>query len=116
MLTHENEARGSWFMKWSIFNPGIRLMNRLIYPQKFAVVGFVLIIPLLLIGTQFLSGINYDIAFSSKEAIGLVYNDPVLNLLQGVQQHAALTSAFLNGDESVRDSIIALQGFIDEQV
>jgi signal transduction histidine kinase/DNA-binding response OmpR family regulator len=116
MLTYDDEARGSWFMKRSVFNPGIRLMNRLVYPQKFAVVGFVLIIPLLLIGTQFLSGINHDIAFSSKEAIGLDYNDPVMNLLQSVQQHAAFTSAFISGDESVYDSITALQGFIDEQV
>jgi signal transduction histidine kinase/DNA-binding response OmpR family regulator len=103
-------------MKHSIFNPGIHLMNRLTYPKKFAVVGFVLIIPLLLIGIQFLSGINYDIEFSSKEAVGLVYNDPLMNVLQSVQQHAALTSAFLNGDDSVQDSITALQGFIDEQV
>jgi signal transduction histidine kinase/DNA-binding response OmpR family regulator len=97
----------------SVFKPAIVLMNQLIYPQKFVLLAIVLLIPLIIVMSQFIQSINYDIDFSSKEQAGLIFNAPLLNFLQGVQEHAALSSALLSGEESLRDDVIRSQNEID---
>lgn len=81
----------------AIFAPAVRLMHQLKYPQKFMVVGFVLIVPLIVVIWQFMSGINTDIEFSSRERIGLEYNEPLVEFLAAIERHAALRAAVLNG-------------------
>lgn len=76
----------------SVFTPAVQLMHRLRYPQKFMLVGLLLLVPLLLMMSQYIRSVNHDINFAKKEQIGLEYNDPVINLLQAVQRHAALTA------------------------
>lgn len=73
------------------FAPAIRVMRRLRYPQKFALVGFFVLLPLIFLMSQYLAGINGDIAFAQKEQRGLVYNAPVFNLLEMVQRHGVLS-------------------------
>ncbi|MDX1993476.1 MAG: response regulator [bacterium] len=91
-------------------------MNRLKYLQKFTFVGAILLIPLAFVMVQFLAGINYDINFSSKEQDGLVYNAPLVDFLQDVQQYAALRSAFFYGETSLRDAMLAKQAEIEQDV
>src|SRR5688572_6839710 len=103
----------------AIFTPAIRLMHRLRYPQKFLLVGLLLVLPLLLVMSQYLAGINFDIDFAEKEQLGLDYNEPVLDLLQVVQRHAALSSAErlnpeLTFDEQILAEQEAAQTFIAE--
>lgn len=71
-------------------------MDRLRYPQKFALVGLLLLLPLLFIMSQYLAGINADITFAQNEQLGLVYNAPVVELLRHLQRHGvlSLTPAF----------------------
>ncbi len=97
----------------SLFTPAIAIMNRLKYPQKFLVIGFLLVLPLALVLNQFLLQANKDIDFAVKEQIGLEYIQPVMKLLQDVEQHRGWSSAFLNGDTSTKDQITAKQADVD---
>jgi signal transduction histidine kinase/CheY-like chemotaxis protein len=81
----------------AFFAPAIRVMNRLKYPQKFLLVGIVLILPMIFVLLQYFASVNYSIAFNSKERLGLQYNGPVIDFLQLVQQHAAFSTATLAG-------------------
>ncbi len=81
----------------SFFKPAVLVMSRLKYPQKFALVGLLLLLPLVVVGSQFLVQINNDVDFASKEQIGLRYGDPVMLFFQHVQHHAALSSVVLSG-------------------
>ncbi len=102
---------------WERFiRPGIFMMNRLKYPGKFGLVGLVLIFPLLIVLNQFLTGINNDIEFSSKEQVGLEYNAGILRFLQLVQQHGTFSAAYLSGDDTLLDAIMATQGQIQAQI
>ncbi len=89
----------------TFFQPATRLMSRLKYPQKFLVVGILLLLPLIVVLTQFLSKINEDIDFAAKERLGLIYNAPVLDFLQHVQRYASLKTAILNGDASFQSRL-----------
>ncbi len=105
------------------FSPATTVMGRLKYPQKFMLVGLLMLIPLLLAMTQFLSKINEDIDFAAKERIGLIYNEPLLALLQHVQRHAAFTvdvlaadprfTAELDAEARAIDAVIAQLDVID---
>jgi signal transduction histidine kinase/DNA-binding response OmpR family regulator len=102
------------------FEPAIQIMSRLKYPQKFLLIGLLLLIPLIVVMTQFLSKINEDIDFAAKEQLGLVYNAPVIDLLREVQIHAAYEITTLNGMnleseiEIVHDAIEAAIERVDQ--
>jgi signal transduction histidine kinase/CheY-like chemotaxis protein len=96
-----------------IYRPAVKVMNHLKYPQKFMLVGLVLIAPLVLVLWQFLLGINFDIEFNAKEIIGLRYNEPLLAFMANTQRHAALVSAYLSGDTTLENQIVGLQSQIN---
>src|SRR5215203_403675 len=100
----------------SLFKPATLLMSRLKYPQKFMLVGLLLLIPLILVMTQYLGKVDEDIDFSSKERLGLIYNNPVMTFLQRVQEHAALSSAILRGETSLRAELDESQDQVDEAI
>jgi signal transduction histidine kinase/CheY-like chemotaxis protein len=85
----------------AVFRPGIKLMNQMKYPQKFSLVGLVLVLPLAIILGLFVYQINLVIDFSAKEQLGLQYNQPLVRFLQAAQQHATLVYAAANGDETL---------------
>src|SRR5689334_25012993 len=89
----------------AFFKPASRLMSRLKYPQKFTLIVILLLLPLIVVLTQFLSKINEDIDFGAKERLGLIYNSPVLDFLQHIQRYASLKMAILNGDSSFQSSL-----------
>jgi len=80
----------------NVLNPAVRLMNRLRYPQKFLLVGLLLIAPLLIVMNQYLATTGTTIAFSAKERVGLEYSAPVMRFLQLLQQHRGLSAAGAN--------------------
>jgi PAS domain S-box-containing protein len=67
-------------------NPAIRVMNRLSYARKFALISFLFILPLALNLYLLGSEINQRVQFSSKELLGNVYLRP-LRALQIQVQH-----------------------------
>ncbi|MDX2137484.1 MAG: ATP-binding protein [Chloroflexota bacterium] len=89
----------------SFFAAAIRIMNRLKYPQKFFLVGSLLLIPTMVLLTQYVAGINADMQFAEDEQTGLQYNETLLPLLQSVQDHTLYASlvAFGRGQEYADD-------------
>ncbi|SFS50962.1 methyl-accepting chemotaxis protein [Paenibacillus sp. BC26] len=66
----------------TIFNPAIKLMNRLNYAQKFIIIGVVLIIPVALLMYFYISEKKVGIEFGKKELIGNQYNAGMKNMLR----------------------------------
>ena len=97
-------------------SPAIALMNRLKYPQKFLLISFVFAVPLIIVISQYLVNVEYDIRFNSKEQLGLRYNAPLVDLLALVERHAALASATRSGATGLNENIQALQGDIAAQI
>jgi PAS domain-containing protein len=70
----------------SWFQPATRLINRLKYPQKFALLSFVLLLPLALALYLLLSEIQGQINFATKELEGLHYLQALEPFQQGLLQ------------------------------
>jgi sigma-B regulation protein RsbU (phosphoserine phosphatase) len=68
------------------FAPAIMLMNQLRYPQKFALISLVFILPLVLLVYLLFSEINSRIEFAQKEIYGNAYLRPLIQLSQAVYQ------------------------------
>ena len=100
----------------NIFNPGILIMNRLKYPTKFALISFVLSIPLLVMLILVFNQINSDIQFIQKEEMGAEYNSAVKNLLKNMQEHRGLVNTYLHGNSSLIEQITEKQQQIGNNI
>jgi signal transduction histidine kinase/CheY-like chemotaxis protein len=79
------------------FAPAVLVLNRLRYPQKFLLITALFALPLGVVMVFFLRVVQHDIEFSQHEKIGVEYIRPLDDVVQHVQQHRALTVAFLSG-------------------
>jgi signal transduction histidine kinase/DNA-binding response OmpR family regulator len=100
----------------TFFRPAVRLMNTLKYPQKFFLVGLVLLLPLTLVLSQYIAQIENDINFSAQEQLGLEYNQPVVRFLQLIQQHSALSIAYLSGNLTLQPRLTQAETEINDQI
>ncbi len=100
----------------SFFRPAIRLMNQLKYPQKFILVGLVMIVPLILVLGRFIDQSNQEVDFSSKERLGLAYHAPLVKFLRDVQRHWGMSNAYLGGDTSFKPQLVANEADIETNV
>jgi signal transduction histidine kinase/CheY-like chemotaxis protein len=100
----------------SLFAPAIALMNRLKYPQKFLLVGLMLVLPLIVVMRAYLLKVNDDINFSAKEQLGLQFDPPLVAFLQLLQQHEALSVAVLNGEDSFKDQLVSNETAVDKAI
>lgn len=86
----------------TFINLPAQFMLRLKYPQKFAVIGVLFLLPLCLVLFYFQNEVNTGDAFALKERDGVTYCAPVLKLLQDVVRHENLVvEAKLQGGASV---------------
>ncbi len=99
-----------------IFSPIIILLNRFKYSKKFALIGFIIILPFAATLYMLASEINVGIEFAQKERMGVEYNHPLRKLLENMQQHRGMSSGFLNGDISFKEQILSKQNQIDENI
>jgi PAS domain S-box-containing protein len=96
-----------------LFAPAIALMNRLKYPQKFALISLLFAIPLALLIILYLFEVNSRIAFAQKEIDGDAYLRPLRQLLEHTLQEELLAHDFVNGDQSLRAPLLEAQARID---
>ncbi len=99
-----------------IFRPAMALLNRLKYAQKFAVIGIILLIPMVVMLFLLLQEQNSQIKELQLEQSGADYNSEVKAFLTHVQQHRGMASAFLNGDKSFEDQMKEKQAQIAEAI
>lgn len=93
--------------------PGIRLLNRLRYPAKFSLISVIFIAPLVTLGLLLLKEVNQEVALLKSERLGLEYIQRIRPLIQHIPQHRGMSGAFLNGDATFRQKMLAKQGEID---
>ena len=83
-----------------IFTPAVKIMGRLWYWQKFAVITVLFTIPVGFAFYSFIGQINASIAFTEKEISGAHYLSSLPLLIQDIQQHRGMASLYLRGDKS----------------
>src|ERR1041385_3792671 len=103
-------------MMKALFAPAITLMNRLKYPQKFLLVGLMLVLPLIVVMRAYLLKVNEDINFSAKEQLGLQFDQPLVDFFQIVQQHEAISVAVVNGDTTFKDQLAFNEAAADKAI
>jgi PAS domain S-box-containing protein len=99
----------------ALFAPAVAVMNRLKYPQKFALISLLFILPLALVMNLLLSEINERIEFARKELYGDQYLRPLRNLLEHVPQARRLAHSAAGGD-FFRPDLMQKRTEIDEDL
>ena len=69
-----------------VLNPAAALMGRLTYARKFALIGFILVVPAAIALHAYWAQQSGQIAFSAKERVGMVYLKPANQLAVAVVQ------------------------------
>src|SRR5436305_1463634 len=106
--------KGNLTMK-ALFAPATALMNRLMYPQKFALIALLLMLPLGWVLNQYVGKANDDIQFTEKERVGVQYLEPLNALLKEVQTHMALNAAARH-DSSYNDKLAQSEQRIADRI
>ncbi len=88
-----------------LFSPGVLLMNRLSYPQKFAVISILPVLLITFIVFLMISKTNAEINMIQKERAGLEYMSPLRDLLENTQKYRGLSNAYMNGNTAVKDEL-----------
>ena len=87
----------------TLFAPAIGLMNHLRYPKKFALLGAIALIAIMVLQITLYRQLTGVIEPSRQELIGLEVVKPMNQLISAMQQHRGLSSGVLNGNETLRD-------------
>lgn len=96
------------------FLPAIMLMSNLSYWKKFLLIGFLLVLPIIIVGCLFIETIHNRMTFIEKEQVGVTYIDLLKDLLEDshsgpngledknreveIRNHIQLIDAFNAGD------------------
>jgi PAS domain S-box-containing protein len=85
----------------SLYAPAVALMRRLKYPEKFALVGTLFILPLIVVLVLFLGEIHRTRDIAERELAGNRYVHGLRMLLEDLQEHRGLSNAVLSGARSL---------------
>lgn len=99
-----------------MFTLGERLLDRLTYPSKFALLGAVVLVALVALFYPYYSGVQEAVDFARKERLGVTYIKALRAVVDQMQQHRGLAGAVLGGDVSLKDKLAARQRGVDEAV
>ncbi|MDB5055923.1 MAG: hypothetical protein JWM44_3973 [Bacilli bacterium] len=99
-----------------LFFPGVSLMNRLSYLQKFSLIGLLFLLPIGLTLYLLISDLNQKIAVVKLETEGVEYNAVVRHLVEHIQQHRGLTYMMLNGDTENKQAVAENEKLINEDI
>ncbi|MEG4441265.1 hypothetical protein QUB47_00010 [Microcoleus sp. AT9_B5] len=93
---------------------GIHLMNRLSYPQKFTLIGFLFAIPLTLVMYLLISDINSRVDFSQKEIYGNQHLRALCHFREYIPKLQLLDDRLLNPNLNNSESRVDLEAKIDK--
>ena len=85
-----------------IFVPGIKLINKLKYPQKFGLISILLILFVIALLIIIVWELNHKINFIQKERTGIEYIKPIKDLLFDIEEYGGLLRLHLNGYKDVK--------------
>jgi methyl-accepting chemotaxis protein len=98
----------------ALLKPAMVLMGRLRYLHKFGLIFALFLVPLVVLSSLVLSGINEDIRLDEQERRGVSYIAAARGLLEHVPQHRGMINAYLNGNDGLRDKILAQRSIVDQ--
>ena len=87
----------------AIFAPAVALLNRLRYPAKFTLLGFIALVAIGFLLGQLTLSLRESIDFTEKEREGMQRVPLLLKVIELTQQHRGLSSGVLNGNEAMKD-------------
>ncbi len=96
-----------------LFTPAIKLMDRVRYPVKFSIIFIIVLIPLVMLSIKLIHSISKDIDTLKNEQTGLVYIKSIRQVIEPVQKHRGMMSAYLNGASNFRDRIYSQRQVVD---
>jgi methyl-accepting chemotaxis protein len=100
----------------AIFAPAIALMNHLRYPKKFAVLGVVALIAIVILQALLYRELSGVIAPTREELTGLETLKPMNRMAQAMQQHRGLSSGVLNGNENLKPQRAEKEKTVDAEL
>jgi methyl-accepting chemotaxis protein len=98
----------------ALFLPAVALMNRLRYPLKFGLIGGLAMLAIAYLLAITTLHLRASLTQSERELAGAETIQPVLRLVQLVQQHRGLSSGVLAGNASLKDKTAAKAAEIAE--
>jgi PAS domain S-box-containing protein len=99
-----------------LFGPAITLLNRLKYPQKFALISLLFAVPLALTIVLFVQQIDATVDFARQELDGTVYLRPLRRLFEHLLIEQRVANTYLNGDATQQAALAASQSQIDQDI
>lgn len=100
----------------AVFQPGIRGLNRLRYPYKFALVSCLFVLPLAISLYLEIKEIHTTIEFTERELAGSLYLEGLLQLVADLQTHRGMTEAGQSGDPIFHEKAHSIQLAIQEDL
>lgn len=94
----------------------MKLLENISLKSKLAIIIVSLLTPIFVLGYLLISEKTIAIEFAQKEIHGVSYMRPVRSVLQHVTEHRGMVNAYLNGDTSFHDQIIAERSAIAEDI
>lgn len=80
-----------------LFSPAIALVSKLRFAQKFILIACILAIPTLFMLTRIVVNFNNELMTIENERVGLQYANAMRDVVNQLQRHRGLTTAFLQG-------------------
>ncbi len=96
-----------------LFKPVTHVMARFRYPMKFILIFIVMVVPLLVVSAMLISKEADEVAFLEGEHKGARYIAGFRPLLEAMPKHRGLVNAYLNGERSYRERILAVREEVD---
>src|SRR4051812_19109675 len=92
-------------MRQLAFTPALRLLSRLRFAHKFALIGLVLVVAVGVVGRAYLRVQHAQIAFSAKERVGIKVIDPAGELLGNLASARAAAVRAAAGDKDAAGAL-----------
>ncbi len=99
-----------------LFRPAMALMERLPAKRKMALIGLVFVLPIVYLSWQMFSDDTANLEFARREMIGTKHLQPVMSLVQHIQQHRGAVTALKKGDATFAQVVSQKQGDIAEDI
>lgn len=84
-----------------LFKPIVALLDHLRYPWKFAFIGVIFLLGLVVLFGQMYTSVGREVAHTQRHIAGLELLDKVFSVLVTSQQHRGYSSGFLGGDQAM---------------
>lgn len=104
----------SGYLMRSFFAPAIKVLNRLNYTMKFALMGLIFLIAVTVVVYALFASLNQTIHTSQRQLQGLALIKPVSRTIQAIQQHRGISAALFNGNGTMQDRRTAKEAEIGE--